>query len=132
MTAGTLLGIWGPAQMSQATRWGLLLLAVALSLWATYAIAEGDIMLPGPDWQWIIGVAGLVISTLVGWLYAGIISRLDKLAGTDQQMMAGLTALQVEIARDYVRRSEHTEVMRQVLAKLDRIEEQVARKADRA
>jgi len=39
LTAGTLLGLWGPAQMSPLTRWGLLLLAVALSVWATYAMS---------------------------------------------------------------------------------------------
>jgi len=67
-------------------------------------------------------LAGIVVNLVLVLVIIPLRSAIDKLTESDDRIASRMHQLEVEVARDYVRRNEMTTLLSDISVKLDRIE----------
>jgi len=69
-----------------------------------------------------VPLGGLIINLIIVLVILPLRSSVDKLTASDERIASRIHELEVEVARDYVRRGEMTTLLSDISLKLDRIE----------
>ena len=78
--------------------------------------------------NWAVGIAG----TLGGWWLKTMWEALKDLQNADKELTAKVSSIEVLVAGNYVTRNELTRTNQAILDKLDRIEDKLDGKVDKA
>lgn len=78
--------------------------------------------------NWAVGVAG----ALGGWWLKTMWEALKDLQNADKELTAKVSSIEVLVAGNYVTRNELTMTNKAILDKLDRIEDKLDSKVDKA
>jgi hypothetical protein len=94
------------------------------------------------DWIALLGIAVTVLSTVCGWLYAGLKNEIKELKETKNALAEKLQHHEVTVAKDYALRDDLEKLaksykedldklMNAMFTKLDRIESKLDNKVDK-
>jgi hypothetical protein len=83
------------------------------------------------DFQMAFNLLVGVLGTAFGWILNVLWSELRHLQQTDDKLAEKVNAIEVIVAGNYIRRDELGTIMREVHAKLDRIDERLNGKVDK-
>ena len=82
--------------------------------------------------QDLINVALGAISFLGGWVVKNLQDSMKSLQDADERLETKVQAIEVLVAGQYVKREDFDKTVSALFTKLDRIEEKIDRKVDRA
>lgn len=82
--------------------------------------------------QDLINVALGAISFLGGWVVKNLQDSMKSLQDADERLATKVQAIEVLVAGQYIKREDFDKTVSALFTKLDRIEEKIDRKVDRA
>lgn len=84
------------------------------------------------DSQDFINLALGAISFLGGWVVKNLQDSMKSLQDADERLATKVQAIEVLVAGQYIKREDFDKTVSALFTKLDRIEEKIDRKVDRA
>lgn len=85
-----------------------------------------------PEYQTIFNIALVLAGTFGGWVLKSVSASVRDLQNADKELADKVSHIAVQVAGDYVPRTEFQRTMTEVFQLLRRIDDKLDRKADRA